>query len=286
MKLILSRKGFDSTYGGMPSPILPDGRLISLPIPSRHDRNTFRDLSCDDIPLGALLRDLSRDVHSLESTIHLDPDLDRPLCSRLPGWRPSLGQTGNAQSHLAAMGIGSGDVFIFFGWFREVEERTGKWRFRREAPNIHAMFGWLEVDLVLPVVSERDACLNASPWIANHPHVATPTHYTDPRNTLYVAKETSEYRTSSIGGGRFTRMNKNLCLTHEGSTRSIWSLPMWFMPTSGKTALSFHSDPRRWRHNGDRAILSSVAKGQEFVLNCDEYPFAENWVREVVSTSQ
>lgn len=32
MKVILSRKGFDSTYGGYPSLILPDGELISLPI--------------------------------------------------------------------------------------------------------------------------------------------------------------------------------------------------------------------------------------------------------------
>ena len=34
MKVILSRKGFDSSFGGYPSPILPDGTLISLPIPS------------------------------------------------------------------------------------------------------------------------------------------------------------------------------------------------------------------------------------------------------------
>ena len=34
MKVIISRKGFDSGYGGMPSPILPDGTMISMPIPS------------------------------------------------------------------------------------------------------------------------------------------------------------------------------------------------------------------------------------------------------------
>jgi hypothetical protein len=33
MKVILSRKGFDSEYGGIASPILPDGTLLSLPIP-------------------------------------------------------------------------------------------------------------------------------------------------------------------------------------------------------------------------------------------------------------
>ena len=45
MRVILSRKGFDSQYGGMPSPILPDGTLLSLPIPSKTDMETkYRDL--------------------------------------------------------------------------------------------------------------------------------------------------------------------------------------------------------------------------------------------------
>ena len=35
MRLILSRKGFDSANGGCPSPIFPDGSMLSLPIPSR-----------------------------------------------------------------------------------------------------------------------------------------------------------------------------------------------------------------------------------------------------------
>lgn len=32
MKVILSRKGFDSSNGGIPSPIMPDGTLLSMPI--------------------------------------------------------------------------------------------------------------------------------------------------------------------------------------------------------------------------------------------------------------
>ena len=45
MKVILSRKGFDSQYGKMPSPILPDGTLLSLPIPSKIDLETkFTDI--------------------------------------------------------------------------------------------------------------------------------------------------------------------------------------------------------------------------------------------------
>jgi len=44
MKVILSRKGFDSKNGGMPSPILPDGTLLSLPIPSPLDTEKFSRL--------------------------------------------------------------------------------------------------------------------------------------------------------------------------------------------------------------------------------------------------
>ena len=35
MRIILSRKGFDSANGGYPSPIMPDGRMVSLPIPEQ-----------------------------------------------------------------------------------------------------------------------------------------------------------------------------------------------------------------------------------------------------------
>ena len=45
MKVILSRKGFDSRYGSQPSPILPDGTLLSLPIPAKDELIKFSDLT-------------------------------------------------------------------------------------------------------------------------------------------------------------------------------------------------------------------------------------------------
>lgn len=115
MQVIFSRKGFDSKYGGIASPILPDGRLLPLPIPSRHDKATLADLSCADVDMAQLIDDLSSGRHSLATRIHMDPDLDRVSAARLPGWRPALGQTGAAQSHLSRRRTGTGDVFLFFG---------------------------------------------------------------------------------------------------------------------------------------------------------------------------
>ena len=282
-KLVISRKGFDSGYGGMPSPVLPDGRLLPLPIPAQHDRFRMEHISADPIELSAVLADLSARRHSLSTLVHLDPDLNRRDDLRMPGWRPSLGQTGTAQSHLCSQGVGIGDTFLFFGWFREIERAKGRWRYVPRAPNLHVLFGWLEVEDVLPVVLDRQKCLNKFPWIADHPHVANQEHYTDPRNNLYIAPEQSRLAEGSMGGGTFGQFSPDLCLTATGHSRSVWRLPHWFYPQDGRQLLSYHGHPDRWSKGGDTCILKSVAKGQEFVLDLDDYPEASGWLKSVVS---
>ncbi|HET6602751.1 MAG TPA: hypothetical protein VFG21_00830 [Xanthomonadaceae bacterium] len=267
--LILSRKGFDAGYGGMPSPILPDGRLLPLPIPSAHDSFRLRDVHAPGVDLRGLLRDLGRGRHVPATRVHLDPDLDRKPSLRLPGWRPSLGQTGAAQAHLAGQGVGPGAVFLFFGWFREVARQDGRWRWARGAPHLHVLFGWLEVEEVLPIVSERARCLARHPWTADHPHMANPRHYSDARNTLYIAPERSARMPGHPGGGLFRHYHDALRLSCEQGPRSRWRLPAWFMPKPGRAALSYHADPARWTRHGRHCLLRTVAKGQEFVLDAN-----------------
>ncbi|MEA4978412.1 MAG: hypothetical protein VB098_00745 [Petrimonas sp.] len=60
MKVILSRKGFDSQYGQISSPILPDSTLLSLPIPSKVDVETkFIDLSHNDKSYYEIIKELN-----------------------------------------------------------------------------------------------------------------------------------------------------------------------------------------------------------------------------------
>lgn len=282
-RIIFSRKGFDSQYGGMPSPILPDGRLLPLPIPSSHDAFQMQHLAVDDVDLSGLLSDLSQGRHSLQTTIHLDPDLNRRPDLQLPGWRPSLGQTGAAQSHLASQKVGIGDVFLFFGWFRQVEKAQGRWRYARNAPHLHVLFGWLEVDHVLGVVTDRERALQQHPWIQNHPHVANPSHYTHAANTLYLARERSCLVPGIAGGGLFSHFREPLRLTAPGQSRSTWQLPRWFYPTANRQALSYHQRLDRWSLRPDSCELKSVAKGQEFVLQADKYPESEGWLQAIIS---
>ncbi len=282
-KLVLSRKGFDSGYGGMPSPILPDGRLLPLPIPSPHDAFTLGDVNARGVELAPLLADLNRGRHGMGTTVHLDPDLDRKPALRPEAWRPALGQTGGSQTHLQRQGVAPGDVFLFFGWFRQVERDRGRWRFERGAPDLHVLFGWLEIGAALPVVRARDQCITRYPWIADHPHVAHPQHYSDTRNTLYIAPRQSAYAPNCHGGGVFWRYSAALRLTAERSSRSVWSLPGWFHPDHGRVPLSYHSDPKRWSRDDGLCRLRSVAKGQEFVLDVSDCPQAQDWVHRLIA---
>ena len=58
MKIILSRKGFDSSNGRIPSPILPDGTLLSLPIPGKFDNLSFDDLNYNGVSFSNILKQL------------------------------------------------------------------------------------------------------------------------------------------------------------------------------------------------------------------------------------
>src|SRR5690349_7188978 len=125
LKLILSRKGFDGAAGGCPSPII-EGLQLSLPIPTKMPTATrFRDLNG---PYAELVTDLTRGRYTGEDWCHADPDVDENILARKPGWRVALGQVSSAQGHLANQGVGIGDVFIFWGLFREVE-RDSRWRY-------------------------------------------------------------------------------------------------------------------------------------------------------------
>src|SRR5688572_20248216 len=120
MKIVLSRKGFDSKAGGVPSPIFEDGSLVSLPIPYKTAPITFDDVAFGNVTLGPIVEDLTGGRIKRSHPVHLDPDLVPSARPRRPGWRPLFGQTDTAQAHLASCGVGEGDLFLFFGWFRKV----------------------------------------------------------------------------------------------------------------------------------------------------------------------
>lgn len=268
MRLILSRKGFDSSSasGGCASPILPDGQLISLPIPHDESGIAYSGLRPRGLDVAHIVADLTRGRVAADCRAHLDPDLERTTRDRQSGWLPAFGQDSIAQGHLNRMQVGIDDLFLFFGWFREVELVRAKYRYRANAPDLHVLFGWLRVGQVLRI--GQDPIPN---WLADHPHVGQDSW---PGNTIYVAN-------GSAGGGVFGMFDKRLVLTETGKSRSVWLLPSDFMPRS-RTALSYHQSASRWTETDDGCRLRSVAKGQEFVLNLGSYPEVHRWAEATV----
>lgn len=262
VKIILSRKGFDSENGGTASPILPDGRMVSLPIPAHSNPKAYAEITWNGGNLGGLVQQLTKGLVAPTRRAHLDPDLDPGALPRQEGWCGAFGQVGSPQGHLRKEGVCAGDLFLFFGWFREVDQASsGDWRFRRGARDVHVLFGWLQVAEVL-----RGDDIRRHAWLADHPH-ANGT-WAD-SNTIYVASERLVIDGEDLGvpgAGTFGRYHPARQLTKVGNSRTVWQLPAWFLPDSGPT-LSCHRDPTRWTRNERGCVLRTIAKGQEFVLD-------------------
>lgn len=128
MKVILSRKGFDSAAGKAPSPII-GGRPFSMPIPaSKNSVTTY-----GDIGLGEAVARITKGRLTGSDLCHHDPMFVSGECI--------FGQTGAAQSHLARNRVGPGDLFLFFGLFADEETKARHHRF----------FGYLKVQSCMEV---------------------------------------------------------------------------------------------------------------------------------------
>ena len=90
-KSSLSRKGFDSSYGGCPSPIFPDGAIYSLPIPGDdHAAVHHGDLDHGNVNIGQVVEDLTRGRLDARDGVHLDPDVrEEPSAPETAGCCPT-----------------------------------------------------------------------------------------------------------------------------------------------------------------------------------------------------
>ncbi|TAL63886.1 MAG: hypothetical protein EPN88_11715 [Bacteroidetes bacterium] len=279
MKIILSRKGFDSANGGYPSPILPDGKMISLPIPSK-DFTRYSDLKMDHShTYFDLMRDLKSKIKfekkwsdlTIDTKCHLDPDLFPRTIQRAKNWKPCFGQINQAQSHLFNEGVKEDDLFLFFGWFKRTIFENGKYQFDKFEPDLHIIFGYLQIGKKLQVNDKTQI----PDWMQNHPHVSDESRKKNSTNTIYEAKENLTWNKNKSGAGIF-RFNEDLILTKKGFTRSKWDLPTFFKGIK----ISRHSEDS-WKKEG---YFKSVDIGQEFVV--EDHNAIENWAKQKIDHNE
>ena len=216
MKVILSRKGFDSSNGGIASPIFEDGTMISFPIPS-DDEYTYSDFVYDGVEYAKMLKDLR---YKGGKHCHPDPDLEQTRRKRnIRGWVPGFGQIGAAATYLKNIGVEKGDLFLFFGNFHFVEEKNGKMRYVRNTGDfykdndIQVIWGYLQVGEILDT-AEKQKKLK---W---HPH-ADSYRTCENTNVIFKATKTLSFDPSKPGAGLLT-FNEKRVLTRYGCNKATW----------------------------------------------------------------
>ena len=283
MRIIFSRKGFDSTAGGVASPIFPSGEMYSLPIPvsgSNEPFHQYDDIKTGGRDWGPIVSDLTDNKVTGAHHLHLDPDLYKESVPRPPRWRPIFGQAGSAETHLQNQRVSEGDLFLFYGWFNGLTSDSRPYRYDDKGAGVHVIFGWLQVDLHVSVRNGEDI----PNWAKYHQHCRrTPQ---DRNDFIYISKERlnlDDFQIDKPGAGTFRRFHEALRLTYPGETRSVWRLPSWILPAKGRSPLTYHRTPSRWTEANNFTRLQSAGRGQEFVLNCDEYPEAIEWLAGILS---
>ncbi|GFM29951.1 hypothetical protein [Novosphingobium sp. PY1] len=189
MKLVFSRKGFDTTAGGVPSPIL-GGAPVSLPIPAAdRSRTSFAERG-----LGELVTALTRGRIGGADLCHDDPMFGDGLC-----W---FGQCGAAQGHLIKHGVGPGDHFLFFGLFADPD--TGE--------RHHRIFAHMRVEAcAAPEVLRQSPCWREPPRPHPHAEGEWPAN-----NAIWFGP-----------GATARRAVDELRLTQPGGPLNLWQVPPW-----------------------------------------------------------
>lgn len=277
VKIILSRKGFDSGNGGYPSPILPGDKMISLPIPSPGDHISYSELNLKyqnkdyydtyydlmkELRPTIMRRNEGKILLRKDTKCHLDPDIYENVFDRKKGWRPLFGPDGSAQTHLEKNGLEIDDIFLFYGTFRKTVYDDGRLIFDPIFPKKHIIFGYLQVGEI-----ETRPKTKVPKWMRYHPHCGY---------TMYVARKTLSLNPKLPGAGTFN-YNKYSILTRKGRTKSVWELPF-------KNKISWHGEKWYKRYsklsNGNYQFQSNDI-GQEFVFEKNRE--VTRWAKKLIS---
>ena len=80
---------------------------------------------------------------------------------------------GAAQTHLENNNVKVGDLFLFWGWFRETITLNKKKVFSREDPGHYRFFGWLQIGKIIHLGKDPSWYLEETeqnPDTTSHPH--------------------------------------------------------------------------------------------------------------------
>ena len=277
MKIILSRKGFDSKAGGIPSPIFPNGDMISFPIPDAKDSDKYADLQYTDennnkysyerildnlysCKNTKYCKEMKKNLSNLQC--HLDPDIDKTRRSKgCENWEPLFGQIDQTGKYLKSniKNLENEDyLFLFFGWFHKVKQQNEKFVYEiGKNKDLHIIWGYL---LVNEMLTDTESQRKKS-W---HPHSK---YVENDSNVIFTAKK----------AGLFNKFDDKLLLTDKNSSRAVWKYNEVYAP---KNVLKLKNGEQR-KNSATDTQKNIFYKGQWqelFLINSD---LCQNWAEEL-----
>ena len=284
MKVILSRKGFDSSWGGFPSIILPGGQMISFPIPVKKPEIGIGAKDIHYIDEGKTLANYLEDlkIPLQEDGYHVDPEVQNIKIDNQKSFIErgygTLGQCSAAASHLANNGIYAGEIsekdpaiFLFFGWFckTEIENNTIKYIGNPLVDGFHAIWGYL---IAVEAIEILD--------ISKHPELKEHLHY---RNKNH--KEYKKGDKNIIFIGKFGTFNysDNLRLTYfdddkknHKKRRTKWAIPSFI------NEMTYNNNRiRKGKTKENKLIIDAASRGQEFVITKADEEKMKKWLEKI-----
>ncbi len=264
MKIILSKKGLDSSFSKYPIPIL-DEKLIFVPIPDEKDNIKYGNLSF----LDRFIEITGQNKSFLKTHCHFDPQLENYFnCKNFKG---SLGQSKGFQTHLEDNGVEVGDLFLFYGWYWDIindnYHKKGK----------HVIWGYMQIgEIIKPETlnkSERNELEKKYPWLKYQPHWDSNKYKNVNNNTIYIAKDVCTFDNNLKGCGIFN-YTMGLDLTDKDSkNRTNWRVEEL---SNCKTSYKSSSGENGFDKLGQYKV---PARCQEIVINDKK---AEKWAANLI----
>ena len=269
MRVILSRKGFDSTYGGFPSPIIEKRTLLSLPIPGDEPSDecgcsiTYDELKYNGVCYAEMIESLSGGTFRKEGRYcHLDPDIRKDIRKVPENWQAAFGQVNSAQGHLEKQNVGIDDLFLFFGLYKNAKWSRNKLVYDAQASRKHIIFGYLQIGKIV-----KGEEIKSYYW---HPHSKG---YTEENNTIYVASDklVIDGEDTGLNGYGTFNYSEDLVLTKENYSCTEWMIPDFFR----EVTMTYHSSK-----SFKDGYFQSASRGQEFVIS--ENGKVTDWAKKLI----
>ncbi len=267
MKIIFSRKGFDTVNGGYASPIIPDGTCYSIPIPGKLNNKKYceLDFSYQNEPIQKILNNITNKHIAINGSHECCDYLDKKFkCHNDPCLIETknhkvftIGQANAALGHLNNQKVQKGDIFLFYGLFRDVEKIKEKWQYKETSKPVHLIFASMEIDEIVKdiKISTKEEILKNYPYLENHPHLDDGSIKLDGNDQIYTGKQFKlfDYHRKRV----LTDLD-----CYEGVSK--WKLPINF------DFSKYFSYIKDIQITDNKAYMQHRGYGQEFVLSLDE----------------